>query len=127
METQALNLLNQGRHPLQGPIGSLPARRETPQLAPAADEPFTPDWVADEPPSRADRGPRAREPYPGDPQDAEPEPPRRRALPGRRMVLGGGGPVTGDGPVRTSPTRSGPCRTGVRTGPTGASASPNDC
>jgi hypothetical protein len=78
VETQALNLLNQGRHPLQGPIGSLPARRETPQLAPAADEPFTPDWVADEPPSRADRGPRAREPYPGDPQDAEPEPPRRR-------------------------------------------------
>ncbi|WP_371644334.1 hypothetical protein [Streptomyces mirabilis] len=78
METQALNLLNQGRHPLQGPIGSLPARRETPQLAPAADEPFTPDWVADEPPSRADRGPRAREPYQGDPQDGEPEPPRRR-------------------------------------------------
>ncbi|MER7691807.1 hypothetical protein [Streptomyces sp. NPDC097610] len=79
METQALNLLNQGRHPLQGPIGSLPARRETPQLPPAADdEPFTPDWVADEPPSRAARGPRAREPYAGDPQDAEPEPPRRR-------------------------------------------------
>ncbi len=48
-------------------------------------------------------------------------------LPGRRMVLGGGGPVTGDGPARTSPTRSGPCRTGVRTGPTGESASPNGC
>ncbi|MFE5401107.1 hypothetical protein ACFQ9Z_06815 [Streptomyces sp. NPDC056580] len=53
VETQVLNLLNQEqRRPLQGPIGAVPARRETRQLEPAADGPFTPDWVSDEPPRR---------------------------------------------------------------------------
>ncbi|MGW0824959.1 hypothetical protein [Streptomyces sp. NPDC002845] len=73
VETQALNLLNQGRHPVQGPIGSVPARRPAPQLEPPAAEPFTPDWVSDAPPSR-----RGRQPYPEPGEDAEPEPPRRR-------------------------------------------------
>ncbi|MFJ9415248.1 hypothetical protein ACIRPT_13905 [Streptomyces sp. NPDC101227] len=73
VETQALELLNQGRHRVQGPIGSLPARRDTPQLEPAEPEPFTPDWVADEPSARAERAPHR----PGD-EDAEARPPRRR-------------------------------------------------
>lgn len=74
VESQALDLLNQGRHRVQGPIGSLPPRRDSPQLERSADEPFTPDWVADEPPSRAGRRPSPRED-----EDAEPEPPRRRS------------------------------------------------
>ncbi|MGQ4419850.1 hypothetical protein ACN6LA_007485, partial [Streptomyces sp. SAS_269] len=53
VETQVLNLLNQDqRRPLQGPIGAVPARREPRQLEPAAEGPFTPDWVSDEPPRR---------------------------------------------------------------------------
>ncbi|MEW2256431.1 hypothetical protein [Streptomyces sp. NPDC047869] len=53
VETQVLNLLNQDqRRPLQGPIGAVPARREPRQLEPAAEEPYTPDWVSDEPPRR---------------------------------------------------------------------------
>ncbi|MFJ8189687.1 hypothetical protein ACIQ8D_07895 [Streptomyces sp. NPDC096094] len=57
VETQALNLLNQGRsRPVQGPIGSVPARRERAQLEPARAEPFTPDWVAEEPPYRNGSG-----------------------------------------------------------------------
>ncbi|MFI7408106.1 hypothetical protein ACIBU0_05465 [Streptomyces sp. NPDC049627] len=88
VETQILNLLNpKGRRPLQGPIGSLPPRREPRQLEPAADGPFTPDWVSDEPPRRRshrpgpdradydDPGTRTRrrnhrpDPYPADDRD----------------------------------------------------------
>ncbi|ANZ15381.1 hypothetical protein ACH4YO_00110 [Streptomyces noursei] len=74
VEAQALELLNRGRHRVQGPIGSLPARRNTPELAPPAAEPFTPDWVADEPPSRAGHRPSLRKD-----QDTAPEPPHRRS------------------------------------------------
>ncbi|MFD7118291.1 hypothetical protein ACFWAA_14750 [Streptomyces sp. NPDC059922] len=74
VETQALELLNRGRRRVQGPIGSLPARRDTPRLDPPPGERFTPDWVADEPPSRA--GHRAGPPVD---EDAAPEPPRRRS------------------------------------------------
>lgn len=74
VEMQVLDLLNQGRHRVQGPIGSLPARRDTPQLEPPAAEPFTPDWVADEPAART-----GHEPYPRQDEDIEPEPPRRRS------------------------------------------------
>ncbi|GAA2453464.1 hypothetical protein [Streptomyces glaucus] len=82
VETQALNLLNQGRHhPVQGPIGSVPARREPAQLEQSADEPpaggpFVPDWVADEPPSRPGHPARRDDPYPA--RRDEEEPPRRR-------------------------------------------------
>ncbi|MFI2026767.1 hypothetical protein [Streptomyces buecherae] len=95
IETQALNLLNQGRQQVQGPIGTRPAHRTPPQLP--AEPPFTPDWVLDEPaqPPRPDQPPRRRpaddpyephDPYvpyePHDPHgaraDADPEPPRRR-------------------------------------------------
>lgn len=72
VESQALALLNRGRRHVQGPIGSLPARRDTPQLDPP--EPFTPDWVADEPASRA-----GGRPHPSREEDAAPEPPRRRS------------------------------------------------
>ncbi|WP_217143925.1 hypothetical protein [Streptomyces sp. AC627_RSS907] len=73
VETQALNLLNQGRgRAIQGPIGAVPARREAAQLEPAGAEPFTPDWVAEEPPYRPGSGP-------GD--DTEDETPRRRRRP----------------------------------------------
>ncbi|MEU2052637.1 hypothetical protein [Streptomyces bungoensis] len=53
VETQVLNLLNQDRRrPIQGPIGAVPARREPRELEPAADGPYTPDWVSDAPPRR---------------------------------------------------------------------------
>ncbi|MGW2410116.1 hypothetical protein ACWCXK_37205 [Streptomyces sp. NPDC001739] len=80
VETQALELLNRGRHRVQGPIGSLPARRETPQLGPGTSEPFTPDWVSDDPPSRAGRPSHLDKDDPADDgaTAAEPEPPRRR-------------------------------------------------
>ncbi|MFJ9211459.1 hypothetical protein CU044_1255 [Streptomyces sp. L-9-10] len=71
VETQALELLNRGRRGVQGPIGSLPARRDTPRLDPPPGDRFTPDWV-DEPPSRA--GHRA-----GPPEDGDAVPPRRRS------------------------------------------------
>ncbi|MEV4973359.1 hypothetical protein [Streptomyces scopuliridis] len=74
VETQALELLNRGRHRVQGPIGSLPARRENPRLEQPAAERFTPDWVEDAPPSRT-----GRQPYPPEDEDAVPEPPRRRS------------------------------------------------
>ena len=78
VETQVLNLLNpNGRRPIQGPIGSLPPRRE---LEPATDGPFTPDWVSDEPPRRRShgRGPSGEEPDRRDPYVADPdEPPSR--------------------------------------------------
>ncbi|MFE3637934.1 hypothetical protein [Streptomyces sp. NPDC059168] len=53
VESQVLDLLNQGRRrPLQGPIGAVPARREPRELEAAAEGPFTPEWVSDEPPRR---------------------------------------------------------------------------
>ncbi|MFE6775642.1 hypothetical protein [Streptomyces sp. NPDC057702] len=92
VETQALNLLNQGRQAVQGPLGARPAHRTPPQLEPPADEPFTPDWVRDEPappqrPARAPRRPAGDAYDQGDGEPAEgaygagrdePEPPRRR-------------------------------------------------
>lgn len=90
VETQALHLLNRGRlGGVTGPIGSLPARRDgrdgrtgrpARELEPSGAEPFTPDWVSDEPPARA----RRQDAYPADPHpvdeadDSTPEPPRRR-------------------------------------------------
>ncbi|WP_330289231.1 hypothetical protein [Streptomyces sp. NBC_00576] len=87
VETQALSLLNRGRlGGVTGPIGSLPARRDgrdgrpgrpAPELEPSGAEPFTPDWVSDEPPTRV----RRQDAYPADPypdDDSAPEPPRRR-------------------------------------------------
>lgn len=55
VEAQLLSLLNQDRNyrPIQGPIGSMPARRESRQLEPSADAPFTPDWLSADPPSHA--------------------------------------------------------------------------
>ncbi|MET9833120.1 hypothetical protein ABZ078_28340 [Streptomyces sp. NPDC006385] len=100
VETQVLNLLNQGDgRPMVGPIGTVPARRPR-ELEASADRPFNPDWAADEPPRRpphraapdrggADRhgsGGRGRdrdEPYPRD-EIAYDEPgprTRRRAEP----------------------------------------------
>ncbi|MGI5376569.1 hypothetical protein ACQEV2_20440 [Streptomyces sp. CA-251387] len=98
VQTQILNLLNpSGRRPIQGPIGSLPPRREPRQLEPSTDGRFTPDWVSDEPPRRrshrpepdragpgrrepyAGEGPDRHEPYPGDRTDyADPATPARR-------------------------------------------------
>ncbi|MFE6177412.1 hypothetical protein [Streptomyces sp. NPDC056464] len=52
VETQVLNLLNQGTgRPMVGPIGTVPARR-TRELEASADRPFNPDWASDEPPRR---------------------------------------------------------------------------
>ncbi|MBM9620632.1 hypothetical protein [Streptomyces zhihengii] len=88
VERQALELLDQGRQQVRGPIGPSPARRRAPELTagpgPHAPETFTPDWVADEPPSRGDRR-AARTSDRGsnslvDQGSSEPEPPRRRRL-----------------------------------------------
>ncbi|MBT2675429.1 hypothetical protein J7E95_32440 [Streptomyces sp. ISL-14] len=86
VETQVLNLINPDRRrPIQGPLGTLPPRREPRQLEPSADGEFTPDWVSDEPPRRRPHrsepsrgeprgpGPGRREPYAGEDTD-----PRRR-------------------------------------------------
>ncbi len=98
VETQALNLLNRGRlGGVSGPIGSLPARRSgrpgrpARELEPSDVEPFTPDWVSDDPPARVRRqdaypaGPYPHDPqdprgpqYPQDSEDSAPEQPRRR-------------------------------------------------
>ncbi|WP_037858680.1 hypothetical protein [Streptomyces sp. NRRL S-340] len=74
VETQVLNLLNRDRRrPIQGPIGSLPARREPRELEPAAgDRQFTPEWASDEPPRRRPRRPEPPWDEPG------PDRPRRR-------------------------------------------------
>ncbi|MEU6227214.1 hypothetical protein [Streptomyces sp. NPDC047042] len=77
VETQALNLLNRGRlGGVTGSIGTTPARRPTRELEPSDAQPFTPDWVSDDPPARV----RHQDPYvpPADPQDSTPEPPHRR-------------------------------------------------
>ncbi|MER5275254.1 hypothetical protein ABT025_05795 [Streptomyces sp. NPDC002809] len=74
LETQALGLLNRGRQRVQGPIGSMPAHRRTPELEPPVVEPYAPDWLADEPPA----GAAGQRPGPREPEDAVPERPRRR-------------------------------------------------
>ncbi|MFJ8634409.1 hypothetical protein [Streptomyces sp. NPDC093568] len=52
VETQVLNLLNQGTgRPMVGPIGTVPARRP-PELEASGDRPFNPEWASDEPPRR---------------------------------------------------------------------------
>jgi hypothetical protein len=91
VETQVLNLLNQGNgQPMVGPIGTVPARRPR-ELEASADRLFNPDWASDEPPRRRPhrpqpprdesgrrgtdrrppgrRGPDRDEPYPGDESD----------------------------------------------------------
>ncbi|MEW2293856.1 hypothetical protein ABZ719_14290 [Streptomyces sp. NPDC006743] len=87
VETQVLNLLNRDqRRPIQGPIGSLPARREPRELEPAAgDRPFTPEWASDEPPRRWPHRPEPPwdEPGPGRPRrrpadDVRHDPPPER-------------------------------------------------
>ncbi|MDC0772389.1 hypothetical protein [Streptomyces sp. HD] len=97
VETQVLNLLNQGMgQPMVGPIGTVPARRPR-ELEASGDRPFNPEWASDEPPRRrprrpapsrgepdrrgtARRGPDRGEPYPGDdPEYDDPgSRPRRR-------------------------------------------------
>ncbi|MER5941325.1 hypothetical protein ABT121_28855 [Streptomyces sp. NPDC001928] len=52
VETQVLNLLNQGDgRPMVGPIGTVPARRHR-ELEASDGRPFNPDWASDEPPRR---------------------------------------------------------------------------
>ncbi|WP_187284850.1 hypothetical protein [Streptomyces sp. uw30] len=52
VETQVLNLLNQGDgRPVVGPIGTVPARRHR-ELEASDGRPFNPDWASDEPPRR---------------------------------------------------------------------------
>ncbi|MGC9535355.1 hypothetical protein [Streptomyces sp. UG1] len=52
VETQVLNLLNQGDgRPMVGPIGTVPARRPR-ELEPPTAPPFNPNWASDEPPHR---------------------------------------------------------------------------
>ncbi|MFJ8539115.1 hypothetical protein [Streptomyces sp. NPDC093591] len=89
VETQVLNLINPDRRrPIQGPLGTLPPRREPRQLEPSTDGEFTPDWVSDEPPRRRPRrpdpsrdeprrpGPGRREPYAGEDSDPRHRPHR---------------------------------------------------
>ncbi|MFC5215397.1 hypothetical protein [Streptomyces coerulescens] len=55
VETQVLNLLNQGDgRPMVGPIGTVPARRPR-ELEESTGRPFNPDWASDEPPRRPSR------------------------------------------------------------------------
>lgn len=61
VETQVLNLLNQGDgRPVVGPIGTVPARRPRELEASAGDRPFNPDWASDEPPRRRPNRPAPR-------------------------------------------------------------------
>ncbi|NUP20837.1 MAG: hypothetical protein HOZ81_33125, partial [Streptomyces sp.] len=82
VETQVLNLLNQGMgQPMVGPIGTVPARRPR-ELEASGDRPFNPDWASDEPPRRRPRrpAPSRGEPSRGEPSRGEPsrgEPDRR--------------------------------------------------
>ncbi|MEJ8671217.1 hypothetical protein WKI71_31010 [Streptomyces sp. MS1.AVA.1] len=84
VETQVLNLLNQGDgRPMVGPIGTVPARRPR-ELEASSGRPFNPDWASDEPPRRR-------------PQRAEPS----RASPT-------GGPTDGRRPAGAGPARPRP-------------------
>ncbi|MEU8849589.1 hypothetical protein AB0C70_25840 [Streptomyces sp. NPDC048564] len=86
VETQVLNLLNQGDgRPMVGPIGTVPARRPR-ELEASSGRPFNPDWASDEPPRRR-------------PQRPEPS----RGEPDRRS--------DGRGADRRGPERRGPDRT----------------
>ncbi|WP_432191973.1 hypothetical protein [Streptomyces sp. bgisy027] len=61
VETQVLNLLNQGDgRPMVGPIGTVPARRPRELEASAGDRQFNPDWASDEPPRRRPHRPAPR-------------------------------------------------------------------
>ncbi|MEU9049789.1 hypothetical protein AB0D37_05165 [Streptomyces sp. NPDC048384] len=92
VETQVLNLLNQGDgRPMVGPIGTVPARRPR-ELEASSGRPFNPDWASDEPPRR--RPPRA-EPSRGGPDRRSDGRGADRRGPDRR------------GPDRTEPYRAG--------------------
>ncbi|WP_328879196.1 hypothetical protein [Streptomyces sp. NBC_00299] len=92
VETQVLNLLNQGDgRPMVGPIGTVPARRPR-ELEASSGRPFNPDWASDEPPRR--RPPRA-EPSRGEPDRRSDGRGADRRGPDRR------------GPDRTEPYRAG--------------------
>ncbi|MEU2066921.1 hypothetical protein [Streptomyces anulatus] len=69
IETRVLDDLSRQHLGVQGPIGTRPARRAAQELPPAREEPFTPDWLGEEPPAR-----QSRPPF----RDAEPEPPAPR-------------------------------------------------
>ncbi|MGW6284286.1 hypothetical protein [Streptomyces sp. NPDC055107] len=70
IETRVLDDLSRQHLGIQGAIGTRPARRSQPVLPPAHEEPFTPDWVADEPPVRQPRPPvRDAEPASPAPRD----------------------------------------------------------
>ncbi|WP_369273520.1 hypothetical protein AB5J55_29415 [Streptomyces sp. R11] len=93
VETQVLNLLNQGDgRPMVGPIGTVPARRPR-ELETSSSRPFNPDWASDEPPRRR-------------PQRAEPS----RGEPDRRSDGRG---ADRRGPDRRGPDRTEPYRGGV--------------
>ncbi|MFF5877401.1 hypothetical protein ACIQ9M_25415 [Streptomyces californicus] len=82
-EAQALAYLNKQHLSIQGPLGTRTAHRAPRELEPARQEPFEPDWMADEPPVR---GPRTPERDRGPEQDRGPERdrgPRRDQGPGR--------------------------------------------
>ncbi|MEI7034411.1 hypothetical protein [Streptomyces pratensis] len=55
MDAQALAYLNRERLSIEGPVGTRPARRAPQELERGRGEPFTPEWVANEPPSRPPR------------------------------------------------------------------------
>ncbi|MFH8882054.1 hypothetical protein [Streptomyces californicus] len=86
VENQALAYLNKQHLSIQGPIGTRTARRAPQELEPAREEPFEPDWMADEPPVRGPRTPerdgrprrdRGPERNRGPERDHEPERDRR--------------------------------------------------
>ncbi|MFI1189076.1 hypothetical protein [Streptomyces californicus] len=56
-ENQVLSYLNKQHLSIQGPLGAGTARRPPQELEPAREEPFEPDWMADEPPVRGPRAP----------------------------------------------------------------------
>ncbi|WP_328423210.1 hypothetical protein [Streptomyces sp. NBC_00443] len=92
VETQVLNLLNQGDgRPMVGPIGTVPARRPR-ELEASSGRPFNPDWASHEPPRRR-------------PARAEPS----RGEPDRRSDGRGAGRR---GPDRRGPDRAEPYRGG---------------
>ncbi|MEU6952358.1 hypothetical protein [Streptomyces sp. NPDC045714] len=86
IETQVLEDLSRQHLGIQGAMGTRPARRAPRELAPAREESFTPEWVADEPPVRQSRPPV---------RDADPEPPAPRDR--NRNRDDGWGWVEGDG------------------------------